>query len=477
MSIRRRSVLRHGHDVLTTFYVASLFRPSSPFSVDTLPQCVNPMVVAMTKSRNLLACLVAADDRSQAEIVVAWNDLAVQMGETATLSSRQFDRWLAGQLTGLPHKAACRVSERLWSRRAVELFGPAPTTVIVDNRTALPEPLEKLIMSSAHESSDHAAGVARYVDDTSIETLQESVVRAARSYAGLEPLQAYGDLLKLRGRAYMLLDRTGRPSQEQDLYLAISQICSLLAGAAFDLGVPQAAAEHARAAHTYGRLIGHNAAQAFANAIQATLALWSGQPSRGVQFTKDGLDLVRTGPAAVRLHAVAARCWALQADEDAVVKHLRQAEAARDGDGDGMCDEVRGEFDFSPARSAFSAGSAYLALGDGHRAAAEAGRALGLYEQAPSAERYYGALFGARADLVAAHVLTEQLEEAETTMQPMLELPVAHRTEGVVRRLRRLGHGLGHNRYATSPVARRVAGHIEEFMAEVPPRALPPGMG
>jgi len=433
--------------------------------------------VAVAKYRNLLSQLVAADDRSLTEIVAAWNNLALQMKESATLSDRQFDRWLAGELVGLPRRAASRVSERMWGHPAGKLFGPASTPADVEERFPGPLSLEKLIMSSAHESSEHAAGIARYVEDASIESLHESVVRAAREYAATQPLMAYVDLLNLRNRAYTLLDHTSRPSQEQDLYLIISQTCALLAGAAFDLGYPDAAAEHARASHTYGRLIAHESAQAFAHAIQATLLLWSGQPRRGVQLIHDGLKLVTTGSAAVRLHAVAARCWALEANAEAATEHLRLAEQARSGDPDGMCDEIGGEFGFSLARTAFCAGSAYLALADGHRAAKESTRALDLYTKAPAAERYYGAQFSARADLVAARILTDKLDEAEDTMRPVLDMPVHYRTEGVILRLRRLQHTLGHNRYASSTPARRVSGHIEAFMADASPRALPPGIG
>src|SRR5215475_12287426 len=48
------------------------------------------------------------------------------MEESATLSLRQFDRWLAGDLRTLPRPTCRRVAEAHWGRPIQELLGPPP---------------------------------------------------------------------------------------------------------------------------------------------------------------------------------------------------------------------------------------------------------------------------------------------------------------------------------------------------------------
>src|SRR5262249_51803217 len=76
--------------------------------------------------RTLLAVLVAQSDRTHEEHVADFNKRAGKMGESATLSLRQFDRWLAGDLRTLPRPTCRRVAEAPWGRPIQELLGPPP---------------------------------------------------------------------------------------------------------------------------------------------------------------------------------------------------------------------------------------------------------------------------------------------------------------------------------------------------------------
>lgn len=330
-----------------------------------------------------------------------------------------------------------------------------------------------LVMTSANQSGEHAASVARYVDPDSIENLADAITIAAREYAGTSPAASFNRLLRLRDRAYDLLDRSKAPDQEKLLYLLASQAASLLAGATFDLGYPREAAVQARSAHTYGRLIQNPSAQAYARAIQCTVALWAGQPTRGLEYAEEGLRVRGHGTVAVRLHAVAARCWGLRGDVDQARVHLEAADNARGGPIDEICDAVGGEFAFSPARTAFSAGATYLSLGDGPKAVTAASKALTLYESAQPEDRWVGGEYGARADLVAAHVLSDAIEQAERDAVPLLELPADHRTERLVLRARHLQNELADRRFRGNPGARRLGSELEGFVYDSARRALP----
>lgn len=429
----------------------------------------------------LLAQLVAADTRTHAEIVAAWNDQARELREDTALSDRQFDRWLAGDVQGLPRAAACRVSEHFFGTSMAELLGPPVDEAQLVGATdpAFSGTLTELrtrVMNSADESSGHAASAARYVDPVMIEDLQDRVRTAAREYAQRSPVDAFAGALRIRDSSYGQLDRTGQPQQEQDLYLVASQICSLLAVSTFDLGYGDAAHQHARAAHVYGRLAGHPTAQAFALAVQCTLAFWSGQPTRGIAYAQAGLDLRPQGTVAVRLHAVAARCWAIKGDRDAAEPSLRAAEEARGGL-DPMCDEIGGEFGFSPARSALSAGATFLALGDGRAAATAAQEALSLFAAADPADRWIGGESGARADLIAAHVIGGDLDQAEQQIVTLMDLAPEFRTQRLLQRIRQLQREITARRLHRDPRGDRIATALEAFVVDSLPRALPPAAG
>ncbi|MFJ2087544.1 hypothetical protein ACIOBK_33805 [Micromonospora chokoriensis] len=322
-------------------------------------------------------------------------------------------------------------------------------------------------MSSAQASGDHANSVARSVDDASVEDVQARLVDAARGYATSTPLTSFGDLIRARNTAVDLVDRTNRPGQEAELYLLLSQTSALLACATLDLGYVAAAKQNARAAYTYARVVSHPTAQAFARAIQATIELWEPNPRRGVDYATQGLSICPGGTVAVRLHAVAARCVAAAGGDGATVEHhLTAAADARNESDDEMCDRTGGEFGFSLARTSFSAGAAYLAMGDGTRAAHAAEAALSLYESEPAADRWYGGEYGARADLVAALVMAGDLEAAESRFEHLIGLPVPQRSERIVRRVNRLVRTLDKRSYAESPSARRMVGMLRAFAAD-----------
>ena len=330
-------------------------------------------------------------------------------------------------------------------------------------------------MQTADESGQHAELAARYVHPTMIENLQDLVRAAACDYAYTPPLDAFRGALSLRDRIYRQLDLTGHPQQQTDLFLAASQTCSLLAVATFDLGYANPAQQHARSALTYGQLAGDTTAQAFAHAVRCTLAFWSGQPTRGIEHAQAGLQLRSSGTAAVRLHAVAARCSALRGDRTAAVEHMRAAEDARGGS-DPMCDEIGGEFGFSPARTALSAGASYLALDDGIEAARHASKALELFATADAQERWISGESGARTDLVTAHVLGKQLDQAAHHAELLIALPSAHRTERLIVRVQRLQTELTRRGLARDPRAMQISAALEEFVVDSLPRALPSGI-
>ncbi|HVB42942.1 MAG TPA: hypothetical protein VNF47_09590 [Streptosporangiaceae bacterium] len=324
-----------------------------------------------------------------------------------------------------------------------------------------------LVMNAAHESSEHAAEFeSASVGPNALEQIGEDILRIARAYVHAPPLPLLGELVRVRNRAYWLLDRTRNPAQQRDLYLAAGQACGLLASASFDLGYPPAAAQQARASRAYGEIINNQELSAWADGMLASIELWAGRPQQALLLAERGLAVAPQGTCRVRLWSIAARAAALQGDEQRTSDAIMASKRARDTQAapTELHDSVGGEFGFSLARQTFCNGSAYLRLRRSGEALTECGQAVELYAQAAAEERWYAAEAGARTDLAAAHLLQGDLAGAREAVSHVLGLQSDKRVEGVVRRLSALREVLAGPGFRNSE-ADALAEEIEEFTA------------
>jgi tetratricopeptide (TPR) repeat protein len=332
-----------------------------------------------------------------------------------------------------------------------------------------------LVMDAAHESSEHAAAFeSASVGPNALEQIAEDAFRLARAYLQAPPQSLLGELIRVRDRAYWLLDRTRNPSQQRDLYLIAGQACGLLSSASFDLGYPRAAAQQARAARSYGEIIDGKELTAWADGMLAVIDMWAGRPRQALLVIERGLSTAPDGTCQVRLWCIAARAAAIQGDEERAVKAIVASKRVRDSRATPteLHDSVSGEFGFGPARQAFSNGSAYLKLSRSAEALAECGQALELYAQAAAEDRWYAAEAGTRADMATAHLMRGDLSGAREAVSAVLSLDSGMRVEGVIHRLNGLrevlaGSGFQHG------AAQSFADEIEEFTAAPAIQALP----
>lgn len=213
--------------------------------------------------------------------------------------------------------------------------------------------LRRELAEAAHESSQHAGmATSRVVDEASIEQVHEDIARAARAYARSSPLDSYKEAKRIWNQARLILDRTGRPGQESDTYLALGEACGLLSMASFDLRSKDAASAQARSAWMYGRHIGHTPLSAWARGTQALIDYWSGRFDGAVNKVGHALTIAPPGTATVRLRAIQARAFShLQAPvqaADAAAAARQELEAAHPDDE--LHDRIGGEFSFDQAR-------------------------------------------------------------------------------------------------------------------------------
>lgn len=401
-----------------------------------------------------------------------------------TVSPRQFDRWVYGEIVSTPRDDACQVLEHLLGRPATELFTTAATSTQPQGSPRPPGvgsettagKVEDLVLTAAAESREHADRLAvAGVDAVAVDRLRHQVLALAGEFAVKAPAAAVPGAQHVRRLACELLDRTPRPAQARELYLVAGAACGLLASASFDLGYRDAAAAHADAVWTYGGLIGHSGVQAWARGMQALLANWAGRPLLAQQLSADGLRLAPRGGARVRLQAIQARAWSHLGDRartDAAVS--AGLSALGDRGEDELHEQLGGEFGFGAARHAWCVSSAYVQLGDGPAATHHASRALDLYQELPAADRTPKAEAAAYVDLAAAHLLQARLDGAEEALRHVLTLQPAHRVESVRLRLTKVAALLRTARLRDAPAARSL---LEDIQAFAQPAAMLPGAG
>jgi len=403
---------------------------------------------------------------SVAEFVDRFHAVAIECGEgKAHISERQAKRWLAGE-SDVPRPVCCRVLERWWAEPVSRLFGPPDS-----GRVAAIMSAEELVVNAGRESMHHAIKAASALDPSALEQLHDAAQRAARAFLVTPPLVMLTDLVRLRDTVYEQLDRTHKPRQQAELYLLAGQVCGLLSSVSLDLGHLEVAQEQARAAHTYGRVIDHPSLCAWARARQVSLMFWNDRPRRAVSLADAALETAPVGTARAFLHSMRARPLARIGARQEVRAALDAAsdELQRAGD-DPLLDEIGGEFGFDHSRRALSAGTSFVALGDGEQAEIEATAALALFGELPEQARFVPDEHGARVDLATARTLRGELAGAEDALVAVFGLDPERRTESVIQRLTSLGRMLGSARYRDAVEASRIGDAIEDFTARSLPR-------
>ncbi|MFY1686168.1 hypothetical protein ACN265_32110 [Micromonospora sp. WMMD730] len=134
------------------------------------------------------------------------------------------------------------------------------------------------------------------------------MVALAQGFGLLTPA-AVSETLRVRVLAAEALQRTGRPHQQQELYLVIAQAAALLASASADLSLWASAMQYARAADAYGEIIGHSGVRAYARGMQATVAYWTGRYDDAVRYASAAVEIAPPGVARVRAHMGVIRRW------------------------------------------------------------------------------------------------------------------------------------------------------------------------
>lgn len=408
------------------------------------------------------------------------------------VSERQAYRWVAGELRTRPYPQTIATLEELFGEPAERLFGPpyghesssivpgGPRQDGVDRGSARYDWEGQLIAMSADRARNFLTQAeASDIGPGTIDQLADDVRRLAiKSQEQPFPL-ILRELVETQERAFDLLESRHKPDQARDLYLLTGLVSGFMAKASHDLGSPHDALTHTRAAYACADNAGHDGLRAWIRGLQALITYWSGRFDDSVRYARLGEEAAARsrGTAAVWLVSSEARALGALNRWDEVRATLGRASEMRDSVSLDELDQLGSICSFSRPTQLYYAADAFAwggeaEAGDAERLAVEALTAL---DAAPVADRGgFGNEQGARCDLAVARLLRREQDGAIEALQPVLDLPVKQRQQGIVRSVERVrGTVLVLPASQHDASTRQLTDAIETFMSQR--LALPPG--
>ncbi|MFC5719300.1 hypothetical protein ACFP1Z_03750 [Streptomyces gamaensis] len=263
-------------------------------------------------------------------------------------------------------------------------------------------------MAAAHESSDHAASAeTSNIGPSGLDTLRDDVVRLSRELVHSDPLPLFGHMVATRDRIYRILEGNQRPQQTADLYFLAGVLCCLLADVSHTFGYYSAALEQTRAAWAYAEIVGHDSMRVWCRAAQSWYAYRDQRPQAAAALARSGQRFAgRNEASKQRLYSMEGTALASMGDVDGALRAFRLAEEARDRMSglDDFFDEVGGIFTADRARQFHTVSTGMISLGRGEEA-------------------------GARITLATSWLLRGDVEAAQETLRPVLDIPVNMRSD------------------------------------------------
>src|SRR2546428_663027 len=240
----------------------------------------------MRSRKTLLQSLMIERHLTREHAIEALDRRARDMGiRDFTLSLRQLDRWLAGDVATLPRPSLCRVVEAEFGypvERLLALGGDLVETSSTPSGQA--RPLNQLVSQAATESARFGQWAdSLAIGDLAIETLHLRIRQLATAYVHTPMIPIFRGLTNLRDELFESLN-TPDPSQARDLYLVAGITCGLLAHASGNLGDLQAAHLQACTAMICARQADHPTLAAWALTVRALQSEWSGQPEARLDY-------------------------------------------------------------------------------------------------------------------------------------------------------------------------------------------------
>jgi tetratricopeptide (TPR) repeat protein len=296
--------------------------------------------------------------------------------------------------------------------------------------------------------------------------IQSEIARLAVAYPQQPLSELLGDLVHVQDITFRLLEGRQPPAQTRDLYAWAGMTSGMLAKASHDLGEPRAAMTQARAAYVCAETADHDPLRTWVRGLQSLIAYWAGWPNEALRFARLGQEPAQrtSGTAKVWISSLEARAWALFGNADEAQACIDRADAVRDEVTLDDLDVMGGILTFARPRQLYYAADALAWLPEQRRNAEQrAIAAVEAYEASDDCDRSFGDEAGARTDLAIARVRLGDTEGARTALEPVLDLPVPQRINGIVASVQRVHGSLREAATSGSRPAADLQEEIEAF--------------
>ncbi len=449
-----------------------------------------------------------------AHFTKAARELAAETGERrladVTVSRRTFDRWMAGDLKGMPQRDTRRILEHLFQRPVVRLFalppeaGTHPATcsqqqarsalwpipdqsvptdtdksvvgalgtppelvgpllpgakLSAQDGTSPSHDLRALSAQAAAASLEFAAAVSpSNVAEDTVEHLSFEISRIATDYVHAPLLPLFGDLLRVRDQIFALLSGRQRPQQTRELFLLAGTTCLLLSHASQNLGDTRSAMAQVRTAWTCAEQADHTGLRAWTRGTTALINEWSPQNRMALKLAEHAAALAPAGESRIRIAAIEARTAARLGDRHralAAVERLRRAREETP-----QKDEVEqfgGLLSFPIAKQEYYLGGTFALLGEYAEAERHATAAVERYVTGPPEERSYGDEALAVIDIATAKLAQGDLDGAAERLRQILAIPPELRIQQLGKAMDRVAATLRQPAFAGNRNARELA--------------------
>ncbi|MGH3155446.1 MAG: hypothetical protein ACRDNF_02550 [Streptosporangiaceae bacterium] len=326
--------------------------------------------------------------------------------------------------------------------------------------------VEREVMMTAHEGSDHAERAERRdIGDATLEQLHADLTRLSRELMTGEPFPLFREMRRVRNRMYAALERRLWPRDQSELYFLLSATSCLMSVAADDLGYRPAAEELARAGWAYAVVIDHRPVMAFLR-LHLSRISFQQRPRQSRDLAASSLQYGPEGPNAVYAQLMYGRAAARLGDAEAAHRAITAAHEIRDRDHYDDLLEIGGEFDLSRASQHYLGGAVLIEVpGAEADVITELEQAAELYAAGPETGETHG--FGMQAlthiDLAATQLHIGRLDAATAALAPVLSLASSQRIDALPARLERVRAALSQPPYQGSPQASDLDEQIEDF--------------
>ncbi len=368
------------------------------------------------------------------------------------LSERQAYRWVAGELSTLPYPAAQGTLEEMFGEPAARLFGP-PYGIealcpgrgrsTLERGTARTDWEGQVIAMSADRARDFLTRIeASNVGAETLDQLLDDVRRLVVVFQQQPLPTLHGDLMDTQEHSFGLLEGRQRPEQSRDLYLVAGIACGLMGMASHDLGASHDAMTQARTGYACADNAGHDGLRAWIRGLQAVFTYWSGRLEDSLHYAQLGTEIAARSRGTSGVWLASAEARALAALNRPAEAHTALARATdlRDQVQPDELDGLGGMCTFTRPRQLYFAAEALSWGGQPEATRAEriALEALDAYASAPAQDRSFGHEANTRIALAIARVSHSEIDGAAEALAPVLELPPAQRTHGIVTAVERM---------------------------------------